>query len=233
MELDKTLKNFMKGFFGYGDLEAPIWFIGMEEGGGNSLEEINKRLSAWKKLGETITMDMYEFHKEINDLKCFSGSSIARLQPTWAKLIRFILSHENQVINTSSVRDFQITRLGRSESKTCLLELMPLPSPSINKWIYSEITNIPELRNRQIYKEQVAPRRISKLKKLINGHNVEKVVFYGKTYTHYWKQFLMNENLWKETEHYLHAYENKIQYCILPHPTAHGVTNKFYEQIYV
>ena len=232
MELDETLKKFMDGFFGYGDLEAPIWFIGMEEGGGNSLEEINKRLETWKKLGETVTMDMYEFHREINDLKFFNGSNIARLQPTWAKLIRFILSHEKEVINIAKVKDFQITRLGRYKSKTCLLELMPLPSPSINQWIYNKITKIPELQNRQIYKEVIAPRRISKLKKLIKFHNVRKVVFYGKTYTNYWKQFLVDENLWKETEHFTHAEENRIQYWILPHPTAYGVTNKFYEQIY-
>ena len=31
---DKLLESYMKTFFGYGNLHADYWFIGMEEGGG-------------------------------------------------------------------------------------------------------------------------------------------------------------------------------------------------------
>lgn len=31
----EVLDQFCQQFFGYGELTAPIWFIGMEEGGAN------------------------------------------------------------------------------------------------------------------------------------------------------------------------------------------------------
>lgn len=63
MELRKELDHFIKGFYGYGNLESDIWFIGMEGGGGATLEEIKSRLEVWKALGEGKVVDAYEFHK--------------------------------------------------------------------------------------------------------------------------------------------------------------------------
>lgn len=40
MRLDDTLlEEFVQGFYGYDNLSAPCWFVGMEEGGGNSAED--------------------------------------------------------------------------------------------------------------------------------------------------------------------------------------------------
>jgi hypothetical protein len=33
----EILGNFIESFFGYGNLSAPLWFIGMEEGGGKTV----------------------------------------------------------------------------------------------------------------------------------------------------------------------------------------------------
>jgi hypothetical protein len=44
IDFDKELDQFAHNFLGYGNLESPIWFIGMEEGGGNTKEEIKSRL---------------------------------------------------------------------------------------------------------------------------------------------------------------------------------------------
>lgn len=46
---DDDLSQFMKTFYGYGTLSAKFWFIGMEEGGGNSFTEVQARLSAWEQ----------------------------------------------------------------------------------------------------------------------------------------------------------------------------------------
>jgi hypothetical protein len=40
-----VLKDFMKSFFGYGRWSAPIWLIGIEEAGGKTEREIEKRLN--------------------------------------------------------------------------------------------------------------------------------------------------------------------------------------------
>ena len=45
---DQLLNEFVEKFYGYGDYNGQFWFIGMEEGGGNSFSEIDNRLNAWK-----------------------------------------------------------------------------------------------------------------------------------------------------------------------------------------
>lgn len=42
---DALLEKRINEFLGYGNLESDYWAIGMEEGGGNSLSEINQRLN--------------------------------------------------------------------------------------------------------------------------------------------------------------------------------------------
>ena len=43
---DQLLTEFFQNFYGYGNYRGQFWFIGMEEGSGNSFSEINTRLSA-------------------------------------------------------------------------------------------------------------------------------------------------------------------------------------------
>ena len=50
--LDESLVlDFCEVFFGYGSFKAPIWLVGMEEGGGESAEEIQRRLQIWDQRG--------------------------------------------------------------------------------------------------------------------------------------------------------------------------------------
>jgi hypothetical protein len=48
---DILLEEFINNFYGYGNYHGKYWFIGMEEGGGNSIEEINRRLASWNTRG--------------------------------------------------------------------------------------------------------------------------------------------------------------------------------------
>ena len=46
----KDYEDFFLNFFGYGNLNSKIWFIGIEEGSAsNSILELQKRISVWKK----------------------------------------------------------------------------------------------------------------------------------------------------------------------------------------
>lgn len=46
--LDRAhLQDFMNRFYGYGSWDVELWFIGMEERGGNSMDEVERRLNAW------------------------------------------------------------------------------------------------------------------------------------------------------------------------------------------
>ncbi|MBF6569142.1 MAG: hypothetical protein IVW54_09730 [Candidatus Binataceae bacterium] len=48
---DQLIEDFDANFFGYGRTDAPVWFIGMGEGGGGSIDEINRRFIAWQHRG--------------------------------------------------------------------------------------------------------------------------------------------------------------------------------------
>ena len=40
---DRLLNDFISSFFGYGNYRGDCWFIGMEEGGGGTLDEVSRR----------------------------------------------------------------------------------------------------------------------------------------------------------------------------------------------
>ena len=226
---DNELKEYMDAFFGYGDLNAPIWFIGMEEGGGDSLGNIKRRLNAWQKLGCSTVLDIAEFHKEIGDFAYFENENTAKLQPTWNKLIRYMLAYEGHATNLKNVRKFQVNRLGRFASQTCLLELMPLPSPKVSDWLYKDISDLPELISRELYTQKISPNRIMRLSSFINQYQPKRVVFYSKSYARIWSKFVSAQAKWENKQDMSFVKENSIEYFILPHPVAPGVSNKFYE----
>ena len=105
MNKDNLLETFIHNFYGYGNYQANYWFIGMEEGGGNSIEEINRRLNSWNNRGKFELEDVAEYHFAIGIPEHFRDP--AKLQPTWNKLIRTLLSAQGQPGSTDDVREYQ------------------------------------------------------------------------------------------------------------------------------
>ena len=132
-----TLESFMVSFLGYGNLNAKTYFIGMEEGGGNSELEVQKRLLAWEKMGSITTVNLASYSTRIGYGDFFTERN--KSQPTWNKLIRVLLSMQGTSgLTLSKVKKYQRDQLGRLDSNHALLELMPLPSPSLDHWIYKD-----------------------------------------------------------------------------------------------
>lgn len=125
---DQLLHTFMHGFYGYGNYQADYWFVGMEEGGGDTVQEINQRLTVWDQRGRREVEDVAEYHLALGIIHPFVEK--AKLQPTWAKLIRVLLSIEGLSPTKEEVRRYQQQQWARSNGNVCLLELLPLPSPS-------------------------------------------------------------------------------------------------------
>jgi len=75
------LRRFMHTFYGYGSWSAPLWFVGMEEGGGTTPEEVQRRLNAWRG-GELE--DLRDFHLRAELPMHFVGRPrIQALGETW------------------------------------------------------------------------------------------------------------------------------------------------------
>ena len=77
---DQLLNEFVENFYGYGDYNGQFWFIGMEEGGGNSFSEIDNRLNAWTLRGKHELEDLAQYHAEIGLTDWFNDNP--KLQST-------------------------------------------------------------------------------------------------------------------------------------------------------
>jgi len=154
---DNLLEYFMTTFYGSGNYSGNYWFVGMEEGGGNTIERVVKRLEAWRKLGEEELVDIYDFHVKINYPEYFNDP--VKLQRTWMQQARIILASKRKPTNAEDVRAYQRDIIGRKNSETCLLELLPMPSPSTRVWHYNEWSKLPYLLDRKKYLEYCIPWR--------------------------------------------------------------------------
>ena len=226
---DQILGKFIHNFYGYGNYLARYWFIGMEEGGGNSVEEINRRLNAWHERGKFELEDVAEYHFAIGIPEHFRDA--AKLQPTWNRLIRILLSAQGEPGGTEDVREYQKSSLGRLKGDSCLLELLPLPSPSTDKWLYGQHSSIPYLESRELYSQTCTTFRAAHIRSRIAEYKPKAVVFYSFSYKDYW-QDIAGVGLQKQedSDHYIGS-NNETYYLITKHPAAQGVTNQYFEDI--
>jgi hypothetical protein len=225
---DQLLNKFVENFYGYGNYNGQFWFIGMEEGGGNSFLEINKRLNAWRRSGRHALEDVVQYHTEIGLMDWFNDKP--KLQPTWNKLIRILLSSNGQLPTTEQVRKYQKILLGRRNGDTCLVELLPLPSPSVGLWLYTQHSRLPYLTNRETYKQCCLPLRIKYLRDRINQYKPKAVVFYGLSYYKYW-QIIAEIDFWQGADKIYSGYNGTTFFVMTKHPTAQGVTNEYFHQV--
>ena len=219
------IESFISTNYGYGNPFGRFWFIGMEEGGSNTKEEAIRRFEVWQQLGESETSDLVEYHKQLGLMQFFREP--VKLQLTWGFLIRIILSSKGISIDNKAVKNYQRDHLGRKEDETCLLELLPLSSPSLGVWHYSEWKGIPYLNSRKEYRKIVLPRRIDGLKNMIKRYNPPVVVFYGTTYRSSFEQIVGSPFL-KNSEGLEWFTDSKTQYFMIKHPAARGSAKTAY-----
>src|ERR1700690_2680855 len=86
---DTTLTDYCETFAGYGHWHAPVWFVGIEEAGGQTESAVAKHLEAWAERGRKDLEDAPNFYPASGN-NAWHGSA-AKLQPTLAQLIRMLL----------------------------------------------------------------------------------------------------------------------------------------------
>jgi hypothetical protein len=148
-------------FIGYGRADAPVVFIGMEEG-----------RAAGSNLGEDL----------LGRAQSQSIASLGRherTQRTWRPMCDLMLRRSGIASPTAEQRlVYQKARLGRPSGETLLTELMPYPSTRIADWPYAAE---PYLRGtRPEYMARCLPERIELLKGVLALAERELVICYGK-----------------------------------------------------
>jgi len=225
---DQLLDDFVHGFFGYGNYGGQFWFIGMEEGGGNSYAEVAKRLEAWAFRGKHEIEDVAAYHTAIGITHLFGDRP--RLQSTWSMLIRILLTSKGQIPTTEQVREYQKTSLGRSAGDHCLVELLPLPSPSTSHWLYAQHSGLPYLADRETYRQHCLQFRSAHLRKRIREYRPATVIFYGLSYCEYWQEITGIDFL-EEPDGVYTGRDNSTLFVVTKHPAATGVTNEYFHRV--
>ena len=223
----KLIEDFCLGFYGYGSLDSDYWFIGMEEGGENDIQQFYENYV--EKWDRNKTSDISNGINKDAELKYFSEG--AKIQRTWGRLIRIILSIENVYIDREVIRNYQINKLGRNNENNLLLELLPLPNKSTSHWIFGDL-DIPFLKTRHSYLQFYLPKRKECIKKLILEQKPKVVIFYSTTqqYISVWKE-IIGLDCQITDDGYFVGKINDIIFSICKHPNARGITNNYFHQL--
>ena len=164
LPIDK-LRAYCEGFLGYGNPEAPVWYVGMEEYGGKTEDEVLARIRAWNDRGQHLIEDMRGFCRDSQypPLVRYASTSAPR-SPTWCALIedRWAIDGRADIAN-DEVLKHQQTQWLAPKGDTCLVNLMPLPSPDTKTWNYADWgggwSEWPDLYERCTYMDALAPLR--------------------------------------------------------------------------
>ena len=229
---NNLLDDFARNFLGYGNLSAPIWFVGMEEGGGNTKPEIAARLDQWVAHDRAPVVDIRSFgdDPELADHARWFAGEKPPLQSTWKQLIRIQLARQSRPSMIDDVRRYQRDELGAADGADCLLELLPLPSPGVADWHYPDWSDLEWLATRDTYREHLLLRRIEAIRGLLTDHKPEFVVFYGISYLDHWSA--ITGFCFPDSTGYTPRIEaDHTTFVVAPHPAAFGAKNTLFARI--
>jgi hypothetical protein len=163
-------------FCGYGRADAPVVFLGMEEGQavpGNLLADLRHR-SKFDPI-----MDLREAHLEIDGTAQYFDHVNGSTQRTWRPMCELMIRREDAAAtpNRRARLRYQSLQLGRSHGNSLLTELLPYPKRTSSGWpdIYRS-----RFRTRAIYERQVLPQRIKLVAELLARHPRDLIICYGK-----------------------------------------------------
>jgi hypothetical protein len=178
------------------------------------------------------------FHNEIGYGNYFEKRP--KLQQTWNKLIRILLSAEGTLLSEKRdevrkelVREYQRTLLGRAHGQSCLIELLPLPSRSTKPkdWMFAEHSALDYCANREVYKAHFMPLRANHIKERIAQYTPQVVVFYGVEYLSWWEQIADTPFFCDKTYGIRIAPRESTLFVIANHPVTPGITNAYFHDI--
>lgn len=228
----EVLAAWMAARLGYGDRRARAWFLGMEEAcedvmelpsriAGGDLEDLEAALTRIGRYGDLL-------------------EASPALQPTWAPLIRaWLVATGVDSPTTDAVRHYQRHRWGRAGSAVAddslLVELLPLPSPSLHDWPYEGLG----VGSRRDYQRRWLPSRIELLGRLWREAPTSPrvAIAYGRSYWEHYRSIFglrgrSSETIVTEDPTWAEGYvlpEGGV--VLVRHPVAFGSSNARWEAL--
>lgn len=243
--MQKLVTDFMDTFYGYGNFQGRYWFVGMEEGCGKDWDtHVVPRFKTWEARGRNDLEDARDYHftLAIREFWEETNGRPIKIQYTWRGLIKALLTAKGATISRENIAHLQSTSFGRTGSDTCLLELLPLPSPNVRAFAYNRLADkekYSHFQSRKVYrahmlterKEGAVPDRKTGIRNLIFNHKPRHVVFYGTSYRPEWTSLVNNAEWTSVTKEISHCMLGESAIWMLPHPTSRGLSGEVYPEL--
>ncbi len=191
---EKALKYWIDNFFGYGSWHARFWFVGYEESGGDTPEDVAEKLNYFynKYAPDSPTLcDIRELYRQVAfridgpraekfaNLNDHRFGSQATLHGAWKNLIAFVHGYQNKRL--PDLLTYQKKLFASISTRNeALIQLYPLPGHN-HAWYYAwlDLPQVPFLKSRELYKDQVYPSRMHNILENISVNKPEVVLMYG------------------------------------------------------
>jgi len=192
---EKKLKHWIDHFYGYGSWQAKIWFVGFEESGGDTPEEVAEKLNyfyqAHASSKEATLCNLREMYKHVaarldgpradlfSNLFDYRFGSKAIQHGVWKNLIAFV--HGYQKKKLPDLLAYQKKSFAILTSQEAWLQFYPLPSPHNHAWYYSwlDMPKFSFLKSRGEYQEHLYSSRVHGIFNNIAAYKPEVVLMYG------------------------------------------------------
>ena len=171
-------------FLGHGNLHAPCWFIGMEEGVDETAMPLEQSLEVRLRAFDR-TMDLREAAMLLNSPITAERRPPTPTWPWMAKILRGLVGGESDWTDPGRARRFVVERLGTLDGVSFLAELLPLPKKDAGSW---PATYRRWWSTREEYERAVLPERISLLRAQLRTCEPRCVIAYGKRHHPTFKQ---------------------------------------------
>ncbi len=192
---EKALKDWVDNFYGYGSWNNRFWFIGYEEGGGDSPEEVADKINYFQKVHfktDGTLCDIRELYKHVafrpdvskansfNNLYEYRFGSNAIQHGVWKNLVAFVHGYRQEQLPDLLAYQ-QRTFTSPSAHSEALIPLYPLPSPHNHAWYYSwlDLPQLGFLKSRTLYQQYMYQRRMHCILSNISTYRPEAVLLYG------------------------------------------------------
>ncbi len=224
--MKNLIENRIKNFWGYGSLESPVWFVGMEEGldPKKDTEELEIRFQA---ADGKSTIDMRkDMGHLIGHMKWFKENP--PIQSTWKYPIALYLYLKNH--KTPSQDDIKMHQgliLGDVIKKeTATIELMPLPSHKAHEstWLYTKY-GVTGLNSREEYISTYKAERVKGLRRIVEKYSPKLIIFFSVGYLSEWTE-IIGKTPDKIAHQMYFAKSGNTTYCVLPQGSSRGMSYK-------
>ena len=191
---DKVIRYCIDNFYGYGSWRARFWFVGYEESGADTPEEVADRFNYFYNLQKSGSADLCNIRElyrhlafrvegpraeKFATLYDYRFGNQATLHGLWKNLIAFVHGYQNAEfpdLITYQKNSF----VSPSPAHEAMIPLYPLPAHD-HAWYYAwlDLPEFPFLKRRNLFQDHVYSGRMHTILENINTYKPEVVLMYG------------------------------------------------------